>query len=51
MTLAEALSRRVGVELLPVRPGEFTRWVRLCAAAGRFGWGEVGALSPYREHA
>lgn len=36
------------VELVPIYRGEFRRWVRLCRAAGRFGWSEVGRLAAYR---
>lgn len=42
---------RVNVELVPWYRGEFRRWVRLCRAAGRFGWSEVGFTDGYREHA
>lgn len=38
------------VEIVPVWPGEFRRWVRLCPLAGRFGWSEVGFLDGYRDH-
>lgn len=37
------------VELFPLWPGEFARWVRLCPRAGRFGWLDVGRLPPYCE--
>lgn len=38
---------RPSVELVPIRPGEFAKWLRACHSLA-FGWAEVGNLRAYQ---